>query len=158
VAELKAEDIANDDDFLEDDQEPNWLLGAVSHYYYVFKMRYFKPKAETSASAPKMSIIERAKAFKEKLVAPSDDGLDDFDQYQKPQTFKEPEIATAQPMAHAENGFESPQYGENTYNEYAETQEIEQQWAEQPAPAPIEAPQAIDTRTTRSTAIPDFRW
>jgi len=75
VAELKAEDIANDDDFLEDDQEPNWLLGAV----------------------------ERAKAFKEKLVAPSDDGLDDFDQYQKPQTFKEPEIATAQPMAHAEH-------------------------------------------------------
>lgn len=154
VAELKAEDIANDDDFLEDDQEPNWLLGAVSHYYYVFKMRYFKPKAETSASAPKMSIIERAKAFKEKLIAPSDDGLDDFDQYQKPQTFKEPEIASAQPMAHAENAFESPQYGENTYNEYTETQEIEEQWAEQPAPAPVEAPQAVAPTTRVKTQAP----
>ena len=119
VAELQAEDIANDDDFLDEDIEPNWLLGAMSHYFYVFKMRYFKPKNQPLEAAPKVSLLQRAKALKEKLVTPSDDGLDDFDQYAQPQALTDPEIAAAQPVAPTEPAFESPQYGENTYNEYA---------------------------------------
>ena len=156
VVELKAEDIVNDDDFLDEDQEPNWLLGAVSHYYYVFKMRYFRPKAkeEVLDAEPKVSLLERAKAFKEKLITPSDDGLDDFDQYAKPQSFAEPEISAAQPIVNTEPAFENPEYGENTYNEYAETQTIEEQWAEQPAPAPIEAPQAAAPATRVKTQAP----
>ena len=159
VTELKAQDIADDDDFLDEDLEPNWLLGAVSHYYYVFKMRYFRPKAKKEALETefKVSLLERAKAFKEKLLTSNDDGLDDFDQYAKPQSFTEPELAVAQPVAQiteAEPTFENPEYGENTYNEYAETQAIEEQWAEQPAPAPIEIPQAAAPTTRVKTQAP----
>ncbi len=154
VAELQAEDIANDDDFLDEDIEPNWLLGAMSHYFYVFKMRYFKPKNQPLEAAPKVSLLQRAKALKEKLVTPSDDGLDDFDQYAQPQAFTDPEIAAAQAVAPTEPAFESPQYGENTYNEYAEIQAIEEQWAEQPAPAPVETPQAAAPTTRVKTQAP----
>ncbi len=157
VTELTAEDIVNDDDFIEDDSQPNWLLGAASHYYYVFKMRYFRPKPQEAAleAEAKPGFFERAKAFKEKLTAPSDDGLDDFEQYGGPQNYSEPEIAlTAQPLTQADPAFESPQYGENTYNEYAETAAIEEQWAEQPAPSPVEAPQAAAPTTRVKTQAP----
>jgi len=146
--ELKPQDIANDDDFTED--EPNWLLGALSHYYYSFKMRYFRTKAPNDENvaaleAPyKPGLFERIKSFHEKITRPThDDGLDDFDQYEKPnahlQAHIEPEIAVAnQSLASDVSSFENPQYGENTYNEYAETAEIEEQWAEQPTPQTVE--------------------
>ena len=165
ITELMPQDIVNDDDFVED--EPNWLLGAVSHYYYVLKMRYFRPKTkQTETVQPleaiyKPSLLERAKSFHEKLTRPrGDDGLDDFETYDKPQTHIEPEIAVASqqlaqqvPVATA---FESPQYGENTYNEYAEVEAIEEQWAEQPVPQPaqVATSQAVAPATRVKTQAP----
>ena len=165
TTELMPQDIVNDDDFIED--EPNWLLGAASHYYYVLKMRYFRPKIkQAEASQPleavyKPSLLERVKSFHEKLTRPrGDDGLDDFETYAKPQTHIEPEIAVAsQSLAQQEpvaTAFESPQYGENTYNEYAEVEAIEEQWAEQPVPQPVQvaAPQATAPATRIKTQAP----
>ena len=145
VATLKPEDIANDDDFADDEREPNWFLGAVSHYYYVLKMRYFRPKAvqeDDFEPIQKPSLWSRVKSLYEKMTRPgNDDGLDDFEQYARSQTYVEPEIAVAnQQLAHTEPSFESPEYGENTYNEYAETAAIEEQWAEHPTPAQAAAP------------------
>ena len=132
IKQLQAENIIDDSDFNESDDEPNWLLGAISHYYYVFKMRYFRPKTKDTVEATqKPSLFTRIKTLKEKLITPSDDGLDDFDQYTKQQVQAEPHMAND---IKAQSSFESPEYGENTYDEYTEAQTIEEQWAEQPAP------------------------
>lgn len=150
AAPLGPEDIANDE--FDEDEEPNWLLGAISHYYYVFKMRYMRPKATPAAElqtlypeqASKPGLMQRFQAFKEKVLAPGDDGLDDFETYGKSQASVTPDLAH-QPASQAvmpgqggnpgvDTGFESPQYGENVYNEYAEAEEIEQEWAERTPP------------------------
>lgn len=169
TAQLSPQDIAHDDEMLEDDLEPNWILGAASHYFYVFKMRFLRPKQTSNAvdeshleATPKISIIERFNAFKEKLLTTGDEGLDDFDRYAKPQAAVQQPLGQAPMpagMAHAEQpGFESPDYGENVYNEYAETEAIEREWAEQPTPQPTveAAPQAqvIDTRVKEQAPPP----
>ena len=123
------------EEFLEEEDEPNWLLGAMSHYYYSFKMRYFRSKPQTEAleAEYKPSLIERAKAFKNKLITPSDDGLDDFDQYPNPTvTLDGMQVENASYSA-AQPSIQSPEYGENIYNEYSEAEAIEREWAEQPA-------------------------
>ena len=152
VSELKVEDIA-DDSFIDEEGEPNWFLGALSHYYYVFKMRYMRPKPmeDTIEAAPKQSLMARFKAFKEKITMPVDDGFDDFDDYPKAALQDAPDVTSFETT---EPAFESPQYGENTYNEYAETAAIEEQWAEQPAPAPVETSQAAAPTTRVKTQAP----
>ena len=152
VTELKPEDIA-DDTFIDEEGEPNWFLGAVSHYYYVFKMRYMRPKTheEVAQREAKPSLIERAKAFKEKITMPADDGLDDFNHYPKAQMHEEPEVA---PLVANEPAFENPEYGENTYNEYAEAAAIEEQWVEQPAPQTVEPAQVAEPAPRVKTQAP----
>lgn len=147
---LSPEDIASDLDF-DEESEPNWLLGAFSHYYYVIKMRYFRPKttqqplqAAPLDAAPKPSLRERFAAFKEKITKPDDDGLDDFETYAKPNvtmtaTAIMPETANVS-VDYNETQFAAPEYGENDYNEYAEAEAIEREWAEQPAPTTPIAP------------------
>ena len=160
IVKLTPEDIVHDDDFIEDDSQPNWLLGAVSHYYYVFKMRYFRPRAvQNDGLEPvyKPGLVERVKSLHEKLTRrTNDDGLDDFEQYAKPQAYSEPEMAPVMSSQAADPSFESPQYGENIYNEYTETESIEKQWAEQPAPqhAQVGVPEAITPTARVKTQAP----
>ncbi len=154
ITPLKPEDIANDDEFEEDIGAPNWFLGALSHYYYVFKMRYFRPKeiqVEEFEPVQKPSLIDRLKSIYERLTRPGDDGLDDFEDYTRAQAHIEPEL-TATPVSNVNSSFESPEYGENTYNDYSERAVIDEQWAEQPAPAP--APQAAASTRIKPQAPP----
>ncbi len=95
-------------------------------------MRYFRPKAvqeDDFEPVQKPNLWARVKSLHEKLTRPgNDDGLDDFEQYARSHTYIEPEIAVAnRQLAHTEPSFESPEYGENTYNEYTETAAIEEQ-------------------------------
>jgi len=142
--DLEAEDIADDSD-----DEPNWFLGAASHYFYVFKMRYFRPKANQAGVNEvnqKPGLIDRAKAFHAQIMATKgDDALDDFENYTLPKAVPQPQAAVDPNLATQEPAFESPEYGENSYNEYAEAEAIEQEWAEQPAPPPTQAPEPTQT-------------
>jgi S-DNA-T family DNA segregation ATPase FtsK/SpoIIIE len=152
--ELQPDDIANDDDFLDGDGEANWFLGAVSHYFFVFKMRFFKPKpanpVDTGQALEKPGLMHRIKGFHAKIMATGkDDILDDFDRYDMPQqlggtqTQREPIIEGQVPAPE----FQNPEYGENTYNEYKEAEAIEEEWAEQAAPQPAVIPETVSTAT-----------
>ncbi|MEM8651615.1 MAG: DNA translocase FtsK [Pseudomonadota bacterium] len=156
-AEQNAQELA--EEFSEDEEsQPNWLLGAISHYFFVFKMRHAqRKKAKMEAAAlldePKPSLfrkfLTKAGSIKEKLLNP-DDGLDDFS-YQNHDPAAEYGAYAPEPQMHPEmndSGFQSPDYGENVYDHYEEVATIEDEWAPraaptaenpmQPAPTPIE--------------------
>lgn len=105
----------------EEDDSPNWLLGAAAHYYYVAKMRF----ANRSKDPNKESFFRSLKA----KFMNSDDGLDDFAQpVQRSQYSDEP--------YDAHDIGQSTSYGENVYQDPT----LDNEWAEQ-AIAEAVAPQ-----------------
>ncbi len=124
--------------------EPSWLLGALSHYYYVF----FGPKhgkVNVQADQPqKKSILANLGARFKNLTEPEDDGLEKFERNSsnpEPGFYEDADTGIALP---------NPEYGENTYSEYNEGAEPYDEWQEQSAP--LENPEyaapaaAVDTR------------
>ena len=119
-----------DHDLLEDEGTPSWLLGALSHYYFVIKRRLFTPKPsaeEILIEEKKPSIFSRMKEMYIDLKNGDDEWLDDFS------TPTQPEFSNTGEL-HQDPAFDAPDYGENVYNEYAENEAIEAEWAPQQAP------------------------
>jgi len=164
-------------DELVDDEEDssNWFLGAISHYYFVAKMRLKAKRATRDElseyeTEPRIGMIARliakAKAIQTKFTGTSDDGLDAFD-YANQQTQQghsvsqehgyDPNAPEMQP-AYRDEQLNNPDYGENVYNEYAENQAIEDEWAPKPVPQAQQpannAPAPMDTRVQQMAPPP----
>lgn len=110
----------------EENDGPNWLLGAAAHYYYVAKMRF----ANRTKNENGQGFFRNLKA----KFMNSDDGLDDFAQ-------TAPNSQYSDELYDAHDVGQNPDYGENVYQDV----NLESQWAEQPGvttePAPMpEAP------------------
>ena len=124
-----SQDLDIDRDLLEDESAPSWLLGALSHYYFVLKRRLFppKPSAEEIDYEKKPGIFSRMKEMYIGLKDGDDEWLEDFSASNQPEFSNTGEL-------HHDPAFDSPEYGENVYNEYAENEAIEAEWAPQQAP------------------------
>jgi len=114
----------------EENDEPNWMLGAAAHYYYVAKMRF--TNGSKSGASGISGFINGLKA----RFNQTDDGLDDFAHPQQASQYSD-ELYDAHDVG------QNPEYGENVYQD-AQPQE---EWAEQPiAPAPMAAAPVEQTR------------
>lgn len=119
-------DSVPDDDLIDtydlEDEAPSWTLGALAHFYLSLKSRYFPAGHHRDSfedTRKKTSLFSRIRQLGEKLTRPDDDGLDEF----------------------ANAGYDTsqhPHYGENVYNEYAETAAIDAEWAPQAPPHTID--------------------
>ena len=126
-------------DFEEEDNQPSWLLGAISHYYYAYKSRASAGKTDRveAIDAPtKPGLITRLKASLRELTTPDDDGLEYLDRSSAQAQFSGNEH---QPQTD-EYGFDGPDYGENNYLEHDAEMPVDDQWAPMEPPAQAEIP------------------
>jgi len=108
----------------DDDDQPSWLLGAISHYYYAYTSK--KPSAKAIEdgvpSAPsRPGLLSRIKSSINKMTRPDDDGLELLDHSQANMEGDFPgerEIIAS-----------GPEYGENNYLEHSVESEIDDEWA-----------------------------
>ncbi|MEL7428886.1 MAG: DNA translocase FtsK [Pseudomonadota bacterium] len=154
-SDISVERLAEELDDDSDEDSPSLILGAIGHYYYAFRMRYFGNKRtairDEAPFEKKPGLWQRVKDFHSDLGQP-DDPFDDFSG-----TNDLPPVQRAyhEPGLDIETGNEpeGPTYGENIYNEYAEVEAraikeraIEDEWAPKPAPraerADVSVPQA----------------
>lgn len=169
-------DLTIDDDIAdeladEDVDEPNWLLGALSHYYFSLRMRYHARRArQQEADFAASSTPERyrpglvAAAFgkiqnlREALTRIPDDGLEDFTRPAAEPHMADPDSPEAQPAYPAEQ-LHNPAYGENVYTSHDNRAAPDDDWAPQsppPAANPQEmaSPPAADTRVQQMAPPP----
>lgn len=155
------------DELVEDD-ETNWFLGAMSHYYLSFKMRMqarrdARIEEELINGETNQGFLDGFKAnfskLKDAMTKPDDDGLEDFTPQQahayQNAEMQSPEMQDAYPQEQLHN----PDYGENVYNNHAVEAEIENEWAPQPVPqmaqqVPAETTPPIDTRVQEMAPPP----
>jgi hypothetical protein len=126
-----------------------WLMGAVTHFYLMFKARSRRKKAaklgvdssdlvkRTDLSRddvedhPKISMLgsisKRIKSSYERLMSPPDDGLEVYDTAKR----NEPGFAAGGGSftQHGQVGSNHPDYGENVYaDDGGSAVSVDQQW------------------------------
>jgi len=123
-------------DFLdEENDEPNWFLGALAHYYYVAKMRFANWRANKEHS---VGIVGRIKNFAARFSKTNDD-LDDFARSQNG-------VPNSDEYFDDSDLSQNTAYGENVYvdNQY-EDQWPEQQVVAEPVTERVAEPTRVQT-------------
>ena len=152
------------EDFDDEEDRSNWLLGALNHYYLTLKMRQAAKRqareeaefqGEAVPRAPVFGIIARLKGAINGMTRAPDDGLDDFTRDGYAAEAHEMDMDPGMEPAYQEDQLHNPEYGEQNFDDYAERSAINEEWAPQTAPAP--APTEIQTPSQPAPAPAEQR-
>ena len=135
------------DELVEEEDQSNWLLGAISHYYLTLKMRYeAKREAREEAQFHNQNkeptffsgLFSRIAARIDTFKNAHDDGFDELKTDPHAEPSKEHHPDPGLEPAYDPEQLDNPAYGEQIYDDYAREEIINEEWAPQPAPIPVE--------------------
>ncbi|MEM7215932.1 MAG: DNA translocase FtsK [Pseudomonadota bacterium] len=115
----------------EEQGQPSWLLGAISHYIYAYRYRSGKTNKSPSDAydePQKPGFFARLNAAFRELTKPEDDGLDNL----------AAPFSSVGPDTEPEFYHDGPEYGENNYLDDAVHTHDEDEWAPVAAPEKFE--------------------